>query len=394
MKAALDFDSDIKLKKVIERLIEYIRKEEYKGYDPYDLLNSPLFKLPVLRSNKKIRFYSQQIFRRVPINLRPFLGIKKEINPVTLGLAIQSYTYLIKAEYPGAEELYKDINFLIDKLIELRSKGYSGYCWGYNFDWEARYARIPKFCPTIVATGIITNGLYEYWKFTNDKRVKEILISSSSFVLNDLNRSYEGDTFCFSYSPNDYQKVYNATMKGARLLAQVYSITKDEKLIQEAEKTVKFVINNQNEDGSWYYSKGDARKWIDNFHTAYVLDCLLFYNKVIKSFYVKKSLDKASEFYFNNFFVEKGVPKYYLHSFYPIDATELSQSIITSINFGRIDFAEKIINFIINSFSSDNHIFYYRISRFYKINIPYMRWSLIWMLLAFSKYYWELYDLD
>ncbi len=36
----------------IENTIEhYIKGEEYKSWDPYDVLNSPLFGLSILRSN-------------------------------------------------------------------------------------------------------------------------------------------------------------------------------------------------------------------------------------------------------------------------------------------------------------------------------------------------------
>lgn len=371
---------------IIQKVQDYIIKEDYKGYDPYDVLNSPIFKLPILRSNKNIRFLTQQIFRRIPFNLRPILGIKKEINPVTLGLCIQAFTYLSQI-YNDKKKFYlNEINKLINKLIELKSKGYSGYCWGYNFDWEARYAKIPKFMPTIVATGIITNGLYEYYKIYKDKNVEEILISSKDFILNDLNRSYEGNTFCFSYSPNDNQKVYNATMKGARLLSQIYTITKDEKLIEEAEKTVRFVVNNQNEDGSWYYSKGDARKWIDNFHTAYVLDALKSFLEISGKEEYSVALNKGFVYYSENLFTKEGLPKYYSDSFYPIDSTAYAQSLITMLYFKEYKISKKIYDFIIKNFYSSDGYFYYRLNKFTNKS-HFMRWSTAYMFLAVSNFY-------
>ena len=48
--------------------------------------------------------------------------------------------------------------------------------------------------------------------------------------MHDLYRTYVNDSFCFSYSPFDKQQVYNASAKGIRLLAQVYSVTKAENL--------------------------------------------------------------------------------------------------------------------------------------------------------------------
>ena len=182
----------------IKKLMHYIEFELYKGYDPYDALNSPLFNLPVLKSNKLLRFYSQQFLKRFPLNLRSLLLIKKGINPVTYGLCIQAYSYLYNI---NKDNFYlKKISILIEELIKLIPNGFHGACWGYNFDWEARNTKIPAYQPTVVATGIITNALFEYFGITGNTSAKELCLSSSKFVLNDLNRTIEDDTFCFSYS--------------------------------------------------------------------------------------------------------------------------------------------------------------------------------------------------
>lgn len=375
-----------KFMSVILSLSKYIKEENYKGYDPYDILSSPIFKLPILKSNKIIRFFSQQLFRRVPINLRSIFGIKKEINPVTLGLCIQSYTYLSFLDEVNKDFYLSEIKDLLNKLIDLSSKGYSGYCWGYNFDWEARYAKIPAYTPTVVATGLITNGLFEYYKLTQNQQVKDILISSANFVLNDLNRSYEGDTFCFSYSPNDQQKVYNATMKGARLLVQVYSITQNKYYLDEAEKTVRFVVNNQNKDGSWFYSKGDARKWVDNFHTAYVLDALDDFINLSGMAQYKVYLTRGLNYYIQNLFTPDGKPKYYSGKFYPVDSTEVAQSAITLTRFGFINQAKFVLNFALENLYSRRGYFYYQKTRFITHKTSFMRWSNAYFLLAFSYF--------
>lgn len=372
------------ISKVIYEIEKYIKNEKYKGYDPFDVLNAPFFNLPVLKSNKFIRFVSQQIFRRIPFNLRPILLIKKGINPVTLGLAIQAYSYLAQL-YPAKKRYYlNEIEYCLNKLIELRSSNYSGYCWGYNFDWEARYAKINAFIPTAVATGIITNSLYEYYNLFHDERIVKILDSSAKFVLNDLNRTYEEDTFCFSYSPLDTQQVYNATMKAARLLSQAYSLTGKEQYNDEAEKTVRFVINNQRADGAWAYSKGDARTWIDNFHTAYVLDSLDAFIKLSGKKEYTNYLQKGLKFYLDNLFTMEGLPKYYSHSFYPIDSTEVAQSIITLINFNELNKAKIVINFAVKELYSGKGYFYYQKYKYFTNKIPYMRWSIAWMFLALS----------
>lgn len=372
--------------KSLEKLENYILNEHYKGYDPFDGLMSPIFKLPILKSNKLLRFGFQQVFKRFPFNIRPLLGIKKGLNPVTLGLCIQSFTYLSQIFSEKKEFYLEQIKYLISKLIDLKSVGYSGACWGYDFDWEARYAKINAFIPTIVATGIITNSLFESYKILKNEKFIELCKSATKFVLNDLNKTENEQGICFSYSPVDKQKVLNAAIKGARLLSQVYSITKEEKLKSEAEKVINYVISAQKNDGSWPYSIGDARKWSDNYHTSYVLDSLKAYMDYTGDNSYEVNFQKGLNFYINNFFVDKTIPKYYNNQVYPIDATSIAQSIITLTKNNEFEIAENVISWAIKNMYNEKGYFYYQKTKYYTHKTSYMRWSNTWMFNALSLF--------
>jgi hypothetical protein len=374
------------LSKRLFLLQDYIEREAYRGYDPYDALTSPLFRLPLLNHNKLLRWGFQQVVKRLPINLRPLLGITKGYNPVTLGLCLQAYTYL--AERQPEKKNGMKFDLLLSELTRLQSKGYSGACWGYDFDWEARYARIPAYTPTVVATGFITNSLFEYYHFTRDPRAFELCESATRFVRHDLNKTVEGETFCYSYSPLDRQVVLNATMKGARLLAQVYSVNGDKRLIEEARKTVEFVVKKQQPSGAWAYAtkKGDARTWADNFHTGYVLDCLDDYQKYSGDHSFNEALQKGMAYYEANFFENSEIPKYYDKSLYPIDATAIAQSILTLTRFGKMEMAERVVNWTLNNMQDESGYIYYQRTKQGVNKIPYMRWSCAWVFVALSKF--------
>jgi len=368
----------------LKKLEAYIIAEEYMGYDPYDSLMSPLFKLLLLRTNKLIRFGFQQVYRRIPFNTRKLLGIKKGLNPVTLGLCIQAFTYLVYV-FPDRKNFYlEEIEKLLDKLIKLQSKGFSGMCWGYDFDWEARYAKIPAFYPTVVATGIITNALFINYEILNNNKSLELCKDAVNFVMKDLNKTYEGDLFCYSYSPNDKQKVINATMMGARLLSQVYSVTKDKNLYVEAKHTIDYVVNNQKENGSWSYAKSDSRKWVDNIHTGYVLDALDDFIRCTNSYYSSLTLEKGFQYYIDNFFYKDEIPKYFENCIYPIDLTAISQSIITLTRFKNFELAKKIAKWAITNMQSKKGYFYFQKTKIYTNKISYMRWSNIWIFTALA----------
>jgi len=381
----------------LDKLQRYIEKENYKGWDPYDALSSPLFKLPFFKSNKFIRFASQQAVKRSPLNLRPLLRIPKGYNPVTIGLVLQGYCYrMMKKQIPaqGRNDIQKKIDFLVDELERLQSKGYSGACWGYDFDWEARHTKIPAYQPTVVATGFITNALFICYSITGNEKAKELLISSANFVLNDLKRTYSKDydtsaikhkPFCYSYSPFDKQVVFNASMKGVRLLSQVYSITKDKKLIETAMQAVEFVTGEQNKDGSWYYSKAGSGKYIDNYHTGYVLDCLDEYRIHSGDTSFDDNIKIGYEYYLKNFIELNGAPKFYNNKKQPIDCTAAAQSILTLTRFGNKEIAIKVTEYMINNMQDKEGYFYFRDYGNKKDKTSFMRWSNAWMFTALSK---------
>jgi hypothetical protein len=372
------------IKKSLEKLQNYIEEQNYMGWDPYDILKAPLFKLPVLNNNKTIRFYLQQTGKRFPINIRSLLTVQKGTNPVTLGLCIQAYSYLMIVYPDRKEEFERKIINLMIKLKQLIPAGYSGACWGYDFDWEARYISIPAFQPTVVATGIITNGLFECYRITNNIEAFNLCKSACDFVLKDLNRTGDNESYCFSYSPFDKQQVYNASMKGVRLLAQVYSVTKNEELKEIAGKAVQYIIDNQNTDGSWFYAKSSGANWIDNYHTGYVLDCLDEYIKGTNHKSVSEHLNKGFEFYKNNFFENNIIPKFYNNKLYPIDCTSAGQSLLTLGRFKENLMGQQVANWMISNMQSTEGYFFFRKYKYFTEKTSFMRWSNAWMFVSLA----------
>ena len=71
------------IKHRFSQLQTYIESQAFKGYDPYDTLNSPL---PFHCLGKWGPVLAIQFQKRNPFNIRKLLGIKKEYNPKAIGL--------------------------------------------------------------------------------------------------------------------------------------------------------------------------------------------------------------------------------------------------------------------------------------------------------------------
>ncbi len=376
--------------KSLATLEEWCEREEFKGWDPYDGLNSSLFRsIPLISKNRFTRLIWIQAFKRSPVNFRNISGVNKEYNPKGLGLFLSGYCNLYTME-PKAVYLEKII-FFSKKLLELQNTEFHGSCWGYNFDWQARAFFQPKNTPTVVASVFIANALLDAYEIAADKKLLNTAISTCDFILKDLNRTYDKNkNFCFSYSPLDKSVVFNASLLGSRLLARVFSYKNDSIYLTEAKKSVEFCCSQQQENGSWSYGSLPFHQWIDNFHTGYNLECIADYMKYSEDNSYKEHLNKGFDYYVQTFFTEKGIPKYYSNSVYPIDIHASAQLIITLAKLNKFQeqkkLMDKVLDWTVKNMQSDKGYFYYQINKYFSTKIPYMRWAQSWMFYALTTY--------
>jgi hypothetical protein len=377
-----------RLRQALAETDAYVTREDFSGYDPYDALKSPIFKLPLLGSNHYTRLVMQQVLKRLPVNVRPLLGIKKTLSAVSLARMLEGYAHLFAIDPLRRDYYGEQIATCLGRVEALRSRGYSGDCWGYEFDWEPRYSAIPipAGVPNIVATGIVTNALFETSRLTGIEAALDSCVSAADFVLGDLERTVARDgSFCWGYFPSDRQLVLNATMKGARLCAQVFSRTGDPELSDAARAAVSFVADHQRADGAWPYSVGDARSWVDNFHTGYLLECLDAYERDTKDESFRTVKTKGWRYYRESFLTREYVPKYFDCRIEPIDATACAQTISTLCTFGDVLGASRVALWVTAKMQRPDGGFVYQRHAHYTNRIPYMRWSIAPMFCALAR---------
>lgn len=374
----------------LQKLIKYCEREKFMGYDPYDGLNSKLFQsLPWLPKRRFPRLAWIQLFKRLPINLRPLVGIKKEYNPKGLALFLAGYCNLARTE--GLEKHRERIIFFADKLLEMRSPGFSGSCWGYNFPWESKAFYQPKFTPTIVASTFAANALLDAFELTQVQRYRDAGVSTGDFIRKDLNRTeLPNGNFVFSYSPFDHTSVFNASLLGARLLSRIYTYTGEEELATLARKAVAYCCEHQNADGSWFYSTLPFHQWIDNFHTGFNLECILDYGRFTGDHSFDTHVEKGMRYYLETFFDADGRAAYYNNALYPIDIHAPSQLFVTLQKAGKfrehLPLAERVLKWTVEHMQAPGGYFYYQKRRFLTNKIAYMRWSQAWIFYGLSYY--------
>ncbi|WP_296384957.1 delta-aminolevulinic acid dehydratase [Winogradskyella sp.] len=387
-------DSFIKLK-------AYCEAESFKGWDPYDGMNSKVFQVLPLKHWDLARLAWIQGFKRSPINFRKFLLVPKEHNSKGIALFLLGYCRLYKASENGSEsfgaseEILTKINELTQLLLSMKVEGYSGACWGYNFDWQARRLFLfKKNTPTVVATAFSVEALVESYEITKNKAVLDIVLSSADFVLNDLSRSSHKNGFLFSYSVIDGNNtVINASLLGAKILSFSYKYSKNNNHKDMAQKAVLAACELQNEDGSWIYGLLPIQSWIDSFHTGFNLDAIETYQQQTGDNSFQTNIEKGWNYYVANFFESDGTPKYYHNKTYPIDIHCPAQIIVTASKLkqfkNQTELLEKTLDWTIENMQDKKGYFYYQIKRGVSSKISYMRWSNAFMFNALAHYHLE-----
>ena len=157
----------------LEKLTTYIEQQDFKGYDPYDALNSPLLSfLSFGRKYPRIAF--TQALKRSPINLRPLLFVPKGINPKGRALFLWGYAKLHKQH--AEHKFLPQIQHLLNLLEQSKSPGHSGNSWGYNFDWQSRAFFIPKNTPAIVNTSFVGHALLDTYAYTDETKALDMAV--------------------------------------------------------------------------------------------------------------------------------------------------------------------------------------------------------------------------
>jgi hypothetical protein len=380
------------LKRVYESLEEWCRARDYSGHDPFDALNSKLFQATPLRHSRAARIIWTQLFKRSPVNLRRLARVPEGRN--AKGTALFALAALARWRTHRRPETKAEAHRLVDALVEARLETQSGgTAWGYNFDWQSRAFFAPRGTPTIVPTAFAARALVEAADAFDDERYLKPARSACDFILNDLTRSVDGDDeICFSYTPLDRSRIFNASLLAAETLASVGLRTGERHLCEWALRAARYVVRRQRADGSWAYGEQGFQGWVDNFHTAFILVSLWRIDASCggHNSELEGAAERGFEFWRERFFLADGWPKYYHDKPYPADAHSAAASIIAllerpgSESVSLAD-AERVASWAVRHLRDERGFFYYQRRRVYTVRTPYMRWAQGWMLYALAR---------
>ncbi len=381
-------ERDAAMTRACARLRAWIEAEGFRGWDPYDGLNSPVLKAATL-GLKWPRIAAIQAMKRSPVNLRPFLLVRKGYNPKGLGLFLWGYAKLFAAS-DGRDDAARDRAFELLGLLEsCRAETAHGKGWGYNFDWQSRAFYVPKGTPTIVNSSFIGHALLDAFAHIGDERFLALALPIRDFILSDLHRTpAENDSFCFAYTPLDRTIVHNANLLGASLLIRLERHDPSAQGREAALGALAYSIARQREDGSWWYADTDYQRWIDSFHTGFNLQAIRWFVEAGEAEAHRAAYAKGVRFYAESFFEPDGTAKYYHDRAAPEDIHSYAQALVFFAGEGEAyrPLVDRVARTMLARFQDRRGFFYFQRRKGRPIRIPHIRWAQAWAFHALTEH--------
>lgn len=306
----------------------------FAGADPYDGLSAARIPDRLLRRPLARRVLTQ-VVKRSPLPLQRPLGIPAGVDMYTCGHALLAAARL---EPPALDERQRR-DLCARLFAALRSGtlaaapnealGASGRAgWGYHFPVHTRFFTYGPGTPNVIVTAFVVKGLSAMTRAgLGDARAE--IAGAVRFVLEGLPRRVDESGQCFGYLPGESAVVHNANLLAALVLCEAAELCSVDSWLDEAVAAARFTVARQAPDGSWPYSEEARGRWVDGFHTGFVLEGLARVLRARPDADVQASLERGLTYYVAQLFGPRGEPKYHPERPLPFDALSAAQGVET-----------------------------------------------------------------
>jgi polysaccharide biosynthesis protein VpsJ len=356
-----------------------------------------------------------QLHRRLPVQLRPLVGVRPHVNPKTLALVIEGFLAL-----GGPPERVRSA---VEALLALQ--GPDGG-WGYPFPWANRHFSVPAGTPASVPTafathalcaalesGVLESAVLESAVFADpasplEGRAQDAARASAHFLETGLNRVEAPGGFLFSYTPLDHRGVHNASILTASVLARVARVLGDAEEAARVRPSVLGALEAtlSSRPGArpaelWPYGLTRRDGWVDSYHTGYILNALSHLHRdlgVPSAEAPELTSDLAAGFrqWRATFLDPSGAVRYRPGRMYPVEAHGAAQAILTLLQFRTLDpspgfsdacieDARRVAGWLERHLALPGGGYAVDKGRFVRNPVRYMRWVQAWVFRAFAE---------
>jgi len=235
---------------------------------------------------------------------------KKQRFPIADAHYASGFAFL-SAATGNPSYLERAVHFL-DVLLATRSRAFERHAWGYPFDWVTVRGTLTAGTPMITTLPYAYEAFEQVYRLDGDSKWRDVMASIAAHALHDYrDHPTSSNAASCSYTPNpdDLGGVVNASAYRAFVLTKAGVDLNDSRLTDAGRCNLNFVLESQNQDGSWYYAMDQQRDFVDHFHTCFVLKALAKIEKLTGNAACHSAVERGVRYYVQHLFDERRLPK-------------------------------------------------------------------------------------
>jgi hypothetical protein len=359
----------------IARIRAWGEERDWRGYDPYDALNTP-YGRPLTVGRPLGRRVLTQVVKRSPVNLRPVLRIEPTWNAKALALVASAYARLW-ASNSHDEDARDQARRWFTWLLEHHAGARSSPAWGYPFKVQTRFFGYDRDTPNTIATSFVIQALVDGQELLGDESFGDAAVAASQFLHEEMLVVDRRRTY-FRYLPGENELVHNANVLACAAVTRAAQVVQQRPPDETIESALRSTLTAQRTDGSWPYAEGSAGDWVDNFHTGYVLESLAISARSLPD--LAEPLARGVAYWERELFLDDGTPKYSPTSTYPLDAHCYATAVDTWLALSdtypnALVNAERTASLLLERMLDPAGYVHFQRTRFWTNKVPFVRWS-------------------
>jgi hypothetical protein len=362
---------------VAEALSERMEAADFRGWDPFDALASPM--LRAIARGRRARQAAIQGLKRLPVNPRPLLGVPRQEHVKALALCASAYARLRRRPGDRWDALAQAMG---SRLAARAVRHGDEAAWGYDFDVQTRWGYYQRGTPNAVATAFAIHGLLDAQPEGKGRELAEAAVRFAT-------RRLVGHGRHLAYYAGATAEIHNASALLADALGRAAPADSSARAL--ARGAIERLLDAERAPGYWPYGEQPGLEWVDGFHTGYVLLALHRWDRREPDPALAAAVARGVDFYISHLFERDGAPRHTVESLYPIDTHAAATAIWTLSLLSERDerapaTAARVLDFTLRRLRRRDGRFAFQLRRRVRLAVPYIRWSDAHMLLALATY--------